>query len=142
MDSQSKVVEPCLPSCTGEEVELPSTDEPTGTNGHDASRGIVLSPDVAEEEVVMEAPQGSTMFQITDALVATIVVLLITMGMLRQLGYSCEVSFDKKSTFDLSPAYQAPSHDDAVARSISSSWDEKIPCADKVEEISTDFSLH
>lgn len=69
MDSQSKVVQPCVPSCSDEQVEIPMTNgESSGTNGHHHSHGatnnhalVIVSTD-EEDEDVMEAPQSNTTF--------------------------------------------------------------------------------
>lgn len=103
MDSHSKVVQPCIPSCKCEEVELQQqtdVDESTGTNGLHQREVIheeyaVHEPD---EEHLMETTRKTYLLRITDTLVVTVIALLVTMSVLRQLGYSFDASIDNKST--------------------------------------------
>lgn len=107
MDSHSKVVEPCIPSCKNDDqVELQQQQqadadeqtESTRTNGHHHRELVfcddIVSQELDEEEEAFEEIQYNPFWIITDTLVATLVVLLVTMSVLRDF----HVSIDQRTT--------------------------------------------
>jgi hypothetical protein len=58
MDSQSKVVQPCVPSCSDEQGEIPLSAEASVTNGHHRSHATnnrLMEED--DDDDIVEAPK-------------------------------------------------------------------------------------
>lgn len=103
MDSHFKEVEPCIPSCSNEEVELQTTtdEESSITNGHD-ERAVLIqespSPQELEDwEIIDMMDDDKPTHRVLDILMVTVVVLIFTVNALRGLGYSFDLSIDDKS---------------------------------------------
>lgn len=98
MDSHSKEVEPCFP-CKSQEVELSSavSETPATNGGRERSVDVRMKQLSLQEETIMVVQDDTSAYRIMDILMATVVILFLSVYALRQYGHSFDLAMDHKS---------------------------------------------